>query len=113
LLIESSSNQLRLRIFAGPNGSGKSTIIKSIRNAVINGRKIDIGIYINADDIAAKLLKGQFSFSPYKVKCTKRDIIDFSERSGLLTTKLDNSKHNEPYKLVNHFKKNGGKKSGI
>ena len=42
----------RLRIFAGPNGSGKSTIINIIRN-----KKIDLGIYLNADEIKVQLEK--------------------------------------------------------
>lgn len=75
----------RLRVFAGPNGSGKSTIIKAIQNAVINGRKLDFGSYINADEIAASLLKNDFSFSYYGVTVTKTDIILFARSSGLLT----------------------------
>jgi predicted ABC-type ATPase len=39
---------LRLRIFAGPNGSGKTTVLKFIRKQKINGRKIDLGYYVNA-----------------------------------------------------------------
>ena len=36
----------RLRIFAGPNGSGKSTLVKVVENL-----HIDLGIYINADNL--------------------------------------------------------------
>jgi predicted ABC-type ATPase len=86
---KSPPDQLRLRIFAGPNGSGKSTIIQSVRNQIINGRKIDLGIYINADDIAAKLLKHQFSFYSYKVKTTKKGILDFAKTSGLLSNEFN------------------------
>jgi len=43
---------LRLRVSAGPNGSGKTTIIEAVRKAKVNGRPVDFGIYINADDIA-------------------------------------------------------------
>lgn len=81
---ESPSDQLRLRVFAGPNGSGKSTIIQSVRNTFINGRTIDLGIYINADDIASTLLEDKFTFSSYKVSPTKKQIIHFAEGSGLL-----------------------------
>lgn len=80
----SSPDQLRLRIFAGPNGSGKSTIIKSIRDIQINGKKIDFGVYINADDIAESLIKNKFSFRPYKINPSKKEIIDFAVSSGLL-----------------------------
>jgi predicted ABC-type ATPase len=37
----------RLRIFAGPNGSGKSTVLRGLSEKKI----IDLGIYLNADDI--------------------------------------------------------------
>lgn len=48
----------RMRVFAGPNDSGKSSIIKSILNTEIKkGKKLDFGIYINADDIAVSLIK--------------------------------------------------------
>lgn len=56
-------NQKRLRIFAGPNGSGKSTIINIIRD---NG--IDLGVYVNADEINLKLLTGEgVNFSDYNL----------------------------------------------
>jgi predicted ABC-type ATPase len=83
---KSSTDQLRLRVFAGPNGSGKSTIIKSVRNTVINNKKIDFGVYINADDIAYALQKDKFSFYQYKVHPLKKDLLHFAEHSGLLTT---------------------------
>jgi predicted ABC-type ATPase len=40
-------------MFAGPNGSGKTTLIQHIQ-----GQGIDLGHYINADDIAATLSGG-------------------------------------------------------
>lgn len=40
------NKQKRLRIFAGPNGSGKSTIINIVKNV-----GVDMGIYVNADEI--------------------------------------------------------------
>jgi predicted ABC-type ATPase len=36
----------RLRIFAGPNGSGKSSLV-----SVISDKKVDLGVYVNADSI--------------------------------------------------------------
>lgn len=81
-----SADHLRLRIFAGPNGSGKSTIIKSVRNTLINNKKIDFGIYINADDIALVLQKDKFSFYHYKIRPLKKDLLDFAVTSGLLTS---------------------------
>jgi len=44
----------RLRMFAGPNGSGKSTLLDSIK------KKVDLGIYVNADEIEKKLREKQF-----------------------------------------------------
>ena len=37
----------RMRVFAGPNGSGKTTIFKSL----LWGEQIQLGIYVNADDV--------------------------------------------------------------
>ena len=56
----------RLRIFAGPNGSGKSTIINIIRN-----KKIDLGIYLNADEIKVQLDNvGLVDFDIYEIVAT-------------------------------------------
>ncbi|WP_145859663.1 hypothetical protein [Pedobacter suwonensis] len=82
---EKSPSQLRLRVFAGPNGSGKSTIIKKIRDTQVKeGVKLDVGIYINADDIAQNLKKGKFSFGPYEVNCSDPELADFAVSQGLL-----------------------------
>jgi len=61
---ETSSPQLRLRIFAEPNGSGKSTIIKSIRESNNNGHEIAFGVYINADDVQGNLI---YMFSTFLI----------------------------------------------
>jgi predicted ABC-type ATPase len=50
----------RLRIFAGPNGSGKSTMIDAIRKEKVNGRHVDFGYYVNADEIAVELRRGNY-----------------------------------------------------
>lgn len=82
---EKNPSQLRLRVFAGPNGSGKSTIIKKIRSTQVNeNQKLDVGIYINADDIAQNLKKGNFVFTPYEVGAIKEELLDFAESQGLL-----------------------------
>jgi len=77
-------NNLRLRIFAGPNGSGKSTVIRYVRNYVVNGRAIDFGYYINADDIAVKLIETTFSFADYDVATNLKDFVDCALASGLI-----------------------------
>lgn len=41
----------RLRLFAGPNGSGKTTLTHRLRNH----RSLDLGQYVNPDEIAAAL----------------------------------------------------------
>ena len=41
-----------MRVFAGPNGSGKSTMYRHVRNAKVNGRNIDFGVYVNPDEVA-------------------------------------------------------------
>ncbi len=40
-----------LLIVAGPNGSGKTTIMRHLRDRL----QLDLGVYVNADDIAATL----------------------------------------------------------
>ncbi len=44
-----------MRVFAGPNGSGKTTIFKGI----LEEEKIQLGIYINADDLVGFAFKSR------------------------------------------------------
>lgn len=76
--------QLRLRIFAGPNGFGKSTVINSIRSIRVEGRPIDFGYYINADDIAQQLLKGTFTFQQFRIKVFNKEFEGIALASGLI-----------------------------
>ena len=46
-----------MRVFAGPNGSGKSTMYQQVRSSKVDGRSIDLGIYVNPDDIAKQIRK--------------------------------------------------------
>ena len=80
-----ASSQLRLRVFAGPNGSGKSTVIKSIRESQVSERSIDVGVYINADDIARALFEQKFTFETYELTPTGADFFDFATASGLVS----------------------------
>jgi len=73
-----------MRVFAGPNGSGKSTIINSIRNHKVNGVPVDFGIYINADEIAVQLRKGDFTFDLYEVNVTRPEFVAIVLESGLI-----------------------------
>ncbi|WP_345948966.1 hypothetical protein ABDD95_19150 [Mucilaginibacter sp. PAMB04274] len=80
-----ATSQLRLRVFAGPNGSGKSTVIKSIRESEASGRQIDVGVYINADDIARALSEDKFSFNVYELEPAPNNFFDFAVVSGLIS----------------------------
>lgn len=54
----------RLRIFAGPNGSGKSTLVKLVEKL-----NVDLGIYINADDLKIALNSDRrLDFEKYNLK---------------------------------------------
>jgi hypothetical protein len=74
---------LRLRVFAGPNGSGKSTIINEVRSVRVDGRAIDLGVYINADDLARELEQG-ITLTQYGIELSQNDLLAFSERSVFL-----------------------------
>jgi predicted ABC-type ATPase len=86
---KTAAHELRLRIFAGPNGSGKSTIIHSVRTTKVNGKPIDFGYYINADDITQALKRKNFSFSPFRLRVTSQKIIEFANQSGLLNQEFN------------------------
>lgn len=44
----------RFRLFAGPNGSGKTSLVDQIK------KKFNIGYYINADELEAKLIQHKY-----------------------------------------------------
>ncbi|TXI78895.1 MAG: hypothetical protein E6Q44_10265 [Flavobacteriales bacterium] len=77
------ARSLRLRMFAGPNGSGKTTIINAVRKARVNGRPVDLGAYINADDIAKALGKG-YDLAPFELEFDAERFLAFAAASGLL-----------------------------
>lgn len=83
-----SAEQLRLRVFAGPNGSGKTTIINQVKAAKVNGRPIDFGYYINADDITRELHGAGLRFSPFRIKVSKPQLLAFADESGLYRDKF-------------------------
>jgi predicted ABC-type ATPase len=76
--------KLRLRVFAGPNGSGKSTVIDYVREYKSNGKRIDFGYYVNADDIAALLRGKGFSLNPFDLICTNKEFKSIAIHSGLI-----------------------------
>lgn len=77
------ARSLRLRVFAGPNGSGKTTIINAVRKARVNGRPVDFGVYINADDIAKALVKG-YDLSSFELELGAERFLSYAAGSGLL-----------------------------
>lgn len=76
--------QLRLRIFAGPNGSGKSTVIEYVRKYKVEGKTIDFGYYINADDIARQLSEGSFTFDVFDIVTSNVEFQATALTSGLI-----------------------------
>jgi predicted ABC-type ATPase len=78
----------RMRVFAGPNGSGKTTIFKGI----LNENKVNLGVYINADEIELTLSKTKLlNFSSFSINVSKLEIIDFFKDSTFAPVK-----RNEP-----------------
>jgi predicted ABC-type ATPase len=80
--------QLRLRVFAGPNGSGKSTVIDYVQAIKVNGRSIDFGYYINADDIAVQLRNKGFKFTQYNLNIKPKEFITIGLASGLINNQF-------------------------
>lgn len=79
-----------MRVFAGPNGSGKSMMYGEVRSTKVNGRSIDLGVYVNPDEIAKELReKGRFTFADYEVDATGPQFTRFALTSGLLPTAQD------------------------
>jgi predicted ABC-type ATPase len=95
--------QLRLRVFAGPNGSGKSTVIKYVRNIKVNGRSIDFGYYINADDIATELRSGGFAFSKYGLLIKPKHFSAIALASGLINYEFTEEEFKASFALRNNI----------
>ena len=68
----------RLRMFAGPNGSGKSTIKSVIRQELL-------GVYINPDEIEARIKENDFlDLGEFEIQAEREEILGFFRRSTLL-----------------------------
>jgi predicted ABC-type ATPase len=89
--------QLRLRVFAGPNGSGKSTVIEYVRDYKSDGRRIDFGYYINADDIAELLRTRGFSFGAFHLKTSNKEFRTVALESGLINAGFDEGRFSNCY----------------
>lgn len=102
----------RMRVFAGPNGSGKSSIIKSILNTKISkNKKLDFGIYINADDIAVSLNKKGVSFKDYKIETCAEELFNTANDSGLIHKEFPLSRFKECLIIENNHLKIDVKKA--
>jgi predicted ABC-type ATPase len=78
----------RMRVFAGPNGSGKTTIFKGL----LDDQKIELGIYVNADDIEQELARsGLLSFEKFQLNISEKLIHEFFKVSNFSPVK-----RNEP-----------------
>jgi predicted ABC-type ATPase len=81
------TRQPRLRVFAGPNGSGKTSVIEYIRTYKANNRFVDLGYYVNADDIVKELKKKKgFSFSQFDFQAENAEFKQIVSNSGLLNS---------------------------
>ncbi len=90
-------------MFAGPNGSGKSTIINGVRQTIVDGRVLDFGVYVNADEIAVRLASGDFSFRPYRLgDVTIAQLEQFGRESGLFRGGFNEAALNDAIGLNNN-----------
>lgn len=77
--------QKRLRIFAGPNGSGKSTIINIVRE-----HGVDMGVYINADEIKKDFQKNEFlNFELFGLLIQDKELKDELRNSSFFDVERD------------------------
>ena len=68
----------RMRVFAGPNGSGKTTIFKGI----LAENRVQLGIYVNADDIEKSLSQtNSIDFSNYQLTLKEQEVKHFFRNS--------------------------------
>lgn len=95
--------QKRLRVFAGPNGSGKSTVIETVRNIRINGRPVDFGYYINADDLSKELDSKAVDFNSFGLKIKPKQFLTIALCSGLINADFTEKEFISSYSLRNNF----------
>lgn len=81
---------LRMRVFAGPNGSGKSTMYRHVRNAKVNGRNIDFGVYVNPDEVAKAFREeGAIDLnSLFQIESGRADFERYLPNTTLIPTKI-------------------------
>lgn len=93
-----------MRVFAGPNGSGKSTMYEQVRTTEINGRSIDLGVYVNPDVIARELrTSGSLHMRErYGLNRGDRSLVSFAKRSGLLRDGFDATTIRKGHRFKGH-----------
>jgi len=68
----------RLRIFAGPNGSGKSTLVD-----LISKLKVNLGVYVNADEINKTLIDNHgIDFGNYDLQLNFEDLTESLKKTS-------------------------------
>lgn len=76
----------RLRIFAGPNGSGKTTLIN-----IVKSHGIDMGIYVNADEIKVDLDNNKvLDFKKYGISTSQSELNDSIIKTTFFDKELKN-----------------------
>src|SRR5690606_38648974 len=89
----------RLRMFAGPNGSGKTTVF----NEIILKYDLDLGVYLNADEIEKKLnKKNSINISDYNLPIE----IGIKFNDFISSHSLFNKAEKDGYKIDLIFKDN-------
>jgi len=83
--------ETRMRVFAGPNGSGKSMMYRQVRSARVEGRSINLGNYLNPDEIAKSLREnGVLDLkADLGIERQRASLIRFATNSGLLRGQFD------------------------
>lgn len=86
---KAAKRTLRMRVFAGPNGSGKSTMYRQVSTQPLNGRLIDLGVYVNPDDISKALReKGFIDLKDYALNPGSRRYTTYLKSTTLIPSKL-------------------------
>jgi len=83
------SDALRMRVFAGPNGSGKSTMYEQVRSKKVNDRLVDLGVYVNPDEIAKRLrVDGSIDLKQFKLTEGEKRFRTYAESSSLINDRF-------------------------
>jgi len=70
-----------------------------VRKVKVNGRAIDFGYYINADDIARQLRNGGLKFSEFDLEIKPKDFLDVALASGLINDEFTKREFRSAFSL--------------